>query len=154
MELHTVYWCLPCGGCAPKGRACAGRCWYTSKECCSWVPYSLENCQIFNWGPRDRTFRICVGSLRQRKVRKIFQSRKKALGKFLCQSFVHSYPFGSSLILMDERSLFYLLMWKNIWRFEEEQCQSSSMMFSGSQMRYIMSRATVIPDSATEERRS
>ncbi len=19
MELHTVYWCLPCGGCAPKG---------------------------------------------------------------------------------------------------------------------------------------
>ena len=34
------------------------------------------------------------------------------------------------------------------------QRQSSSMMFSGSQMRYIMSRATVIPDSAAEERRS
>ena len=37
---------------------------------------------------------------------------------------------------------------------KEEQCQSSSMMFSGSQMRSIMSRATVIPDSAAEERRS
>lgn len=34
------------------------------------------------------------------------------------------------------------------------QRQSSSMMFSGSQMRSIMSRATVIPDSAAEERRS
>lgn len=44
------------------------------------------------------------------KLGNSFQSRKAALGKFLCQSFVHSYPFGSSLILMDERSLFYLLM--------------------------------------------
>ena len=34
--------------------------------------------------------------------------RKAALGKFLCQSFVHSYPFGSSLILMDERRRIYL----------------------------------------------
>ena len=44
---------------------------------------------------------------------------------------------------------------KNIYDgSRKEQRQSSSMMFSGSQMRSIMSRATVIPDSAAEERRS
>ena len=42
------------------------------------------------------------------KLGNSFQSRKAALGKFLCQSFVHSYPFGSSLILMDERRRIYL----------------------------------------------
>lgn len=44
---------------------------------------------------------------------------------------------------------------KNIYDgSRKRQRQSSSMMFSGSQMRSIMSRATVIPDSAAEERRS
>ncbi len=44
---------------------------------------------------------------------------------------------------------------KNIYDGSRKgQRQSSSMMFSGSQMRSIMSRATVIPDSAAEERRS
>lgn len=44
---------------------------------------------------------------------------------------------------------------KNIYDDSRKgQRQSSSMMFSGSQMRSIMSRATVIPDSAAEERRS
>lgn len=44
---------------------------------------------------------------------------------------------------------------KNIYDGSRKgQRQSSSMMFSGSQIRSIMSRATVIPDSAAEERRS
>lgn len=44
---------------------------------------------------------------------------------------------------------------KNIYDGSRKgQRQSSSMMFSGSHMRSIMSRATVIPDSAAEERRS
>lgn len=44
---------------------------------------------------------------------------------------------------------------KNIYDGSRKgQRQSSSMMFSGSQMRSIMSRAMVIPDSAAEERRS
>ena len=53
---------------------------------------------------------FCVGSLRQRKFKKIFDSRKQH-SENSCVSVSSMFnPFGSSLILMDEMSLFYLLM--------------------------------------------
>ena len=43
-------------------------------------PLFVGNCQIFNWGLRDRTFYVCIGSLRPYKVRKNFQPHKQHSG--------------------------------------------------------------------------
>lgn len=97
---------------------------------------------------------FCVGSLRQRKFKKIFDSRKQH-SENSCVSVSSMFnPFGCHFIDgRYENNLSASV--KNIYDGSRKgQRQSSSMMFSGSQMRSIMSRATVIPDSAAEERRS
>lgn len=71
-------------------------------------------------------------------------------------SAVHPRPILQIVAYIDGRDEVNLsASVKNIYDGSRKgQRQSSSMMFSGSQMRSIMSRATVIPDSAAEERRS
>ena len=93
MELHTVYWCLPCGGCTPKGVPVPAGSDTQEKSA---VRESLIRWKTVRFSIEDRVIAhsvFCVGSLRQRKFRKIFDSRKTALEKFLRQRFVHVHPF-------------------------------------------------------------
>ena len=98
MELHTVYWCLPCGGCTPKGVPVPAGSDTQEKSA---VRESLIRWKTVRFSIEDRVIAhsvFCVGSLRQRKFKKIFDSRKQH-SENSCVSVSSMFnPFGCHFI--------------------------------------------------------
>ena len=82
-----------CRAVAVRQRACQYRQGVIHKKRVLFVsPLFVGNCQIFNWGLRDRTFYVCVGSLRPCKVRKNCQPTSSTLVFLVWESlFVQSF---------------------------------------------------------------
>ena len=93
-------------GCAKRRASAAG----VDTQEKSAVRKSLIRWKTVRFSIEDRVIALSVfyaGSLRQRKVRKIFQSRKQHSENSCVRVSSNSNPFGSSLILMDKKRRIY-----------------------------------------------